>query len=88
MRDKVREAFSPYGLYPRKRGLSLSTYPSASEWTLLVQSLGKRPGIASEEVRAHLSTYGALAGAPGVSEHARDLFATALSIEPRLHQQV
>lgn len=56
-----------------------------TEWNPLLLSEGERLGFLSEEVRAHIAACGSLAGAPGVSEHVCDLFATALSIEPRQH---
>jgi ribonucleoside-diphosphate reductase alpha chain len=56
-----------------------------TEWNPLLLTVGERLGILSPEVLAHLAAHGTLANAPGVSEQIRDLFATALEIEPRQH---
>lgn len=100
MRNATVTSIAPTGTISMIAGTSSSIEPlfalcyrrvgvldnqTLTEWNPLFLSLGERLGILSEEVRAHVSASGTLAGAPGVSEHVRDLFATALSIEPRQH---
>ncbi len=42
-------------------------------------------GFLTAEVLEYVATHGTLTEAPGVPAHARDLFATALEIEPHQH---
>lgn len=51
----------------------------------LLQSIGERMGFLTQEVLDYVNHHGTLAGAPGVPEQVRDLFATSLEIEPRQH---
>lgn len=51
----------------------------------LLLSIGERMGFLTQEVLDYVNYHGTLAGAPGVPEHVRALFATALEIEPRQH---
>jgi ribonucleoside-diphosphate reductase alpha chain len=56
-----------------------------TEWNPLLLSIGERMGFLTPEVREHVAAHGTLADAPGVPDHVRDLFATALEIEPQQH---
>ena len=56
-----------------------------TEWNPLLLSLGQRMGFLTPVVLDYLASHGTLAGAPEVPDRVRDLFATALSIEPRQH---
>lgn len=56
-----------------------------SEWNPLLLAHGERMGFITPEILDHVASCGTLAGARGVPEQARDLFATALEIEPRQH---
>lgn len=55
------------------------------EYNPLLLKLGDRPGILTPAVLDYVGQHGTLAGAPGVPDPIRDLFATALEIEPRQH---
>lgn len=55
------------------------------EWNPLLLKMGERMGFLTPEVLDHVAKYGTLAGAPGAPDHVRDLFATALEIDPRQH---
>ncbi len=56
-----------------------------SEWNPLLLTIGERMGFLTPEVLEYVANHGTLSEAPGVPAHARDLFATALEIEPRQH---
>ena len=56
-----------------------------TEWNPLLLSMGERLGFLKSEVLEHVANHGTLSDAPGVPERVRDLFATALEIEPRQH---
>jgi len=56
-----------------------------TECNPLLLSLGERMGFLTAEVLGYVSSHGTLAGAPNVSDAIRNLFATALEIEPRQH---
>ncbi len=56
-----------------------------TECNPLLLSLGERMGFLTPEVLAYVSSHGTLAGASNVPEAIRELFATALEIEPRQH---
>ncbi len=51
----------------------------------LLLAAGERLGFLTAEVLDYVRTYGTLASAPGVPDAIRQLFATALEIEPRQH---
>jgi ribonucleoside-diphosphate reductase alpha chain len=51
----------------------------------LLLSIGEQMGFLTQEVLDYVNHHGTLAGAPGVPERVRNLFATALEIEPRQH---
>jgi ribonucleoside-diphosphate reductase alpha chain len=51
----------------------------------LFLALGERLGFLTSEVLEYVTSHGTLAGAPGVPDSVRELFATALEIEPRQH---
>ncbi|HXZ05911.1 MAG TPA: hypothetical protein VEH81_13835, partial [Ktedonobacteraceae bacterium] len=55
------------------------------EWNPLLLTLGERMGFLTPEVLEHVANYGTLSSAPGVPDHIRDLFATALEIDSQLH---
>ena len=55
------------------------------EHSPLLLKLGERQGILTPTLLAYVSEHGSLSGAPEISEATRDLFATALEIEPRQH---
>ncbi len=55
------------------------------EWNPLLLTLGERMGFLTPEVLEHVANHGTLSNAPGVSDHLRDLFATALEIDPQQH---
>jgi ribonucleoside-diphosphate reductase alpha chain len=56
-----------------------------SEWNPLLLTHGERMGFVTPGILDHVARYGTLTGARGVPDQARDLFATALEIEPRQH---
>ena len=49
----------------------------------LLLKLGEQQGILTPALLAYLNENGSLSGAPNISDATRDLFATALEIEPR-----
>lgn len=56
-----------------------------TEWNPLLFSLGEQMGFLTSEVLDYLACYGTFSGAPGVLDPVRNLFATALEIEPQQH---
>jgi len=56
-----------------------------TEWNPLLLTHGERMGFITPEILDHVARYGTLAGAHGVPDQVRDLFATALEIEPLQH---
>ncbi len=56
-----------------------------TECNPLLLSLGERMGFLTAEVLGYVTSHGTLAGAPNVPDAIRELFATALEIEPRQH---
>jgi len=58
------------------------------EYNPLFLKIADQQGILTPEVLEHLGARGTLADAPGVSESLRNLFATALDVEPRQHLRV
>jgi len=56
-----------------------------TECNPLLLSLGERMGFLTAEVLGYVTSRGTLAGAPNVPDTIRELFATALEIEPRQH---
>ncbi len=55
------------------------------EYNPLFLTIGEHMGFLREEVLDYVANHGTLAGASHVPEAVRDLFATALEIEPRQH---
>jgi ribonucleoside-diphosphate reductase alpha chain len=70
---------------PSVTGVGVLGNQTLVEWNPLLQTLGKRMGFLTPEVREHGANYGTLSHAPGVPDHVRDLFATALEIDPQEH---
>ncbi len=56
-----------------------------AECNPLFLSLGERLGFLTSEVLEYVMSHGTLTGAPNVPDAVRELFATALEIEPRQH---
>ncbi|HEX9132734.1 MAG TPA: adenosylcobalamin-dependent ribonucleoside-diphosphate reductase [Ktedonobacteraceae bacterium] len=56
-----------------------------AECNPLFLSLGERLGFLTSEVLEYVMNHGTLTGAPNVPDAVRELFATALEIEPRQH---
>jgi ribonucleoside-diphosphate reductase alpha chain len=56
-----------------------------AECNPLFLSHGERLGFLTSEVLEYVMSHGTLTGAPNVPDSARELFATALEIEPRQH---
>ena len=56
-----------------------------TECNPLFLSHGERLGFLTSEVLEYVMSHGTLTGAPNVPDSARELFATALEIEPRQH---
>lgn len=56
-----------------------------AECNPLLLSLGERMSFLTPEVLKYVANHGTLAGAPNVPDVIRELFATALEIEPRQH---
>jgi len=56
-----------------------------TECNPLLISLGERMGFLTAEVLGYVASHGTLAGAPNVPGAIRELFATALEIEPQQH---
>ena len=56
-----------------------------TELNPLFLALGERLGFLNSEVVEYVTNHGTLAGAPNVPDPMRELFATALEIEPRQH---
>ena len=56
-----------------------------AEYNPLFLTIGERMGFLTADVLEYVASHGTLAGAPHLSEAVRDLFATALEIEPRQH---
>lgn len=55
------------------------------EWNPLLLTIGEEMGFLTPETREHIANHGTLSDAPEVSDRVRDLFATALEIDPRQH---
>ncbi len=55
------------------------------EFNPLLLCMGEHLGFLTPEVLAHVAKHGTLAGTPHVPDAVRNLFATALEIEPRQH---
>lgn len=56
-----------------------------TEYNPLFLSMGKQMGFLTPDLLAYVADHGTLSGAPQVSQAVRDLFATALEIEPHQH---
>lgn len=56
-----------------------------AEYNPLFLSMGKRLGFLTSELLEYVAKYGTLSGAPQIPQNIRDLFATALEIEPHQH---
>lgn len=56
-----------------------------AEYNPLFLAIGERMGFLTPGMLAYVEDHGTLTGAPHVPEAVRDLFATALEIEPRQH---
>ncbi len=54
----------------------------------LFLALGERLGFLTSEVVEYVESHGTLAGAPNVPDSVRELFATALEIDPRQHLSI
>lgn len=55
------------------------------EWNPLLLTMGDRMGFLTPEVLEYVGNHGTLSNVPGVPDRVRDLFATALEIEPGQH---
>jgi ribonucleoside-diphosphate reductase alpha chain len=56
-----------------------------AEYNPLFLASGQRLGFLTPEVLEYVATYGTLTGMPNIPDTVRELFATALEIEPRQH---